>query len=51
MAKGSRSGPHTTVCPCGELLEYDYLDEYWRHISDGKIECEDTGQNEADDGR
>lgn len=41
----SRSGANTTVCPCGELMEYDYLDEVWRHISDGQIECDDTGQN------
>lgn len=42
----SPSGSSTTVCPCGELMEYDYLDEVWRHLNDGQIECEDTGQNE-----
>lgn len=42
----SRSGANMTVCPCGELMEYDYLDEVWRHISDGQIECDDTGQND-----
>lgn len=45
--KGGRSGPSTIVCDeCGQLLDYDYLNEYWYHIDTGKEECINTGQQD-----
>jgi hypothetical protein len=42
-----RSGANTTVCDeCGGVLEYDYLDELWRHVEGNKPECENTGRND-----
>lgn len=34
-----KSGSNTIVCPGNRLLEYDYLDELWRHEDDGQ-ECD-----------
>lgn len=38
MSQHGRSGPSTSVCQANRIIEWDYLDEVWRHEDDGQ-EC------------